>query len=573
LTRTPLPLLPVIAFVAVLVAAAPAWPQSAPDVAPLPLTPPPPVPVQMPPAQPPAPLAAPRPKVVPLDIVLPAADRSPARLPSRNESPVIGPASSATVLGNRLPSAAGSGGQVIPYAIEQVRRRAQAAQSVADVAVQTVLTLGLNKTLPLDLPVDARDVVIGDPTTADVLVRAPRQVFLMGRKIGDTNVFFLDRKGGLIRRVEVHVGPDAEGAQAAVRLVLPDDDITVTTVGDALLLSGKVRSAQVVSTARSIARRFVPSDANVLNQMIVQGAQQVLLRVRVAEVSRTLMKELGMQTGMARTYDTTHAFDITGGALDKANTSITGTLTPTAAAAAATGTTSSIAQYGTVFWGPLSSQITALEKEGLVKTLAEPNLSALSGETARLLAGGEVPIPTSQTNGAIAVEYKPFGIGLVFSPVILSNGRISLKVQTEVSAIDQPNFINVAGLTLPSFKVRRAETDIELPSGGSLMIAGLLQNDDTSNLASVPGVRDIPIFSALLGSTAFQRNETELMVTVVAYVVEPVDNKTLNLPTDGFIPASDLRQYFLMKIQTNYVGKKLDLPPSALQGPVGYIVE
>jgi len=557
------PLLPVIALVAVLAAAVPAWSQSspptaAPENAPLPLTAPPP-------AQPAQPLAAPRPKVVPLDIVLPV-DKGPARLPSRNESPEIGPASSATVLGNRQPAAAG--GQIVPYAIEQVPQRQQPQQSAVDVAVQGVLTVGLNKTLPLDLPADARDVVIGDPATADVLVRAPRQVFLMGRKIGDTNVFFLDHKGGLIRRVEVHVGPDAEGAQAAIHLVLPDDDIAVTTVGDALLLSGKVRSAQVVNTARAITRRFVPADANVLNQLIVQGAQQVLLRVRVAEVSRTLMKELGMQTGMARTYDATHAFDITGGALDKANTSITGTLTPTGITAG-----TAPGQYGTVFWGPLSSQVTALEKEGLVKTLAEPNLSALSGETARLLAGGEVPIPTSQTNGAISVEYKPFGIGLVFSPVILSNGRISLKVQTEVSAIDQPNFINVSGLTLPSFKVRRAETDIELPSGGSLMIAGLLHNDDTSNLASVPGVRDIPIFNALLGSTAYQRNETELMVTVVAYVVEPVDNKTLNLPTDGFIPASDLRQYFLMKIQTNYVGKKLDLPPSALQGPVGYIVE
>jgi len=428
--------------------------------------------------------------------------------------------------------------------------------SVADVPIERVINVAMNKSLPLDLPTAARDVVVGNPAIADVMVRSARQVFLMGHQMGDTNVFFMDANGKLIRRVEVHVGPDAEGARAAIHQLLPDDEVEVTPVGDALFLSGSVRGEQAVSTARTAARRFVSADANVINRLSVAGPQQVLLKVRVAEVNRTVIKDLGMNTSYTNTSGKLKLTSIGGGST---------AFNDTAAAS------------GSIVFSPagLTLNFAALEEHGLLRTLAEPNLSALSGETAKLLAGGEVPIPVSQSNGAVTVEFKPYGVGLVFSPVIMGNGRISLKVQSEVSSLDEDHKVAIGtNISVPAFLVRRAETVVEMNSGGSLMIAGLLSNSGNSNLNSIPGVKDLPIIGSLFSSTAYNNSESELMVTVTPYLVEATNAKAISLPTDGFIPSSDLKRYFLMKLQEEYVGKQANaLPPQALQGPVGYIVE
>lgn len=428
--------------------------------------------------------------------------------------------------------------------------------SAADVPVDRVINVAMNKSLPLDLPSAARDVVVGNPAIADVMVRSSRQVFLMGHQMGDTNVFFMDATGKLIRRAEVHVGPDAEGARAAIAQLLPDDEIEVTPVGDSLFLSGSVRGEQASNTARTAARRFVAADANVINRLSVAGPQQVLLKVRVAEVNRTVIKDLGMSTTYSHNGKNWNLSSIGGGST---------AFNDTAAAS------------GSILFRPagLTVNFAALEEHGLLRTLAEPNLSALSGETAKLLAGGEVPIPVSQTNGAVTVEFKPYGVGLVFSPVILGNGRISLKVQSEVSSLDENHKVAIGtNISVPAFLVRRAETVVEMPSGGSLMIAGLLTNSGDSTLNAIPGVKDLPIIGSLFGSTAFNNSESELMVTVTPYLVEPVNAKAISLPTDGFIPSSDLKRYFLMRLQEEYVGKRTAaLPPQALQGPVGYIVE
>jgi len=461
-------------------------------------------------AEPPAPVAAPLPQIIPVDV-------TPAMAAPRSV---------------RIPT------------------------SVADVPVERVINVAMNKTQPLDLPSAARDVVVGNPAIADVMVRSAKQVFLMGHQMGDTNVFFMDQNGKLIRRAEVHVGPDAEGARAAISQLLPDDEIEVSPVGDALFLSGTVRGEQAVATARAAARRFVSADANVINRLSVVGPQQVLLKVRVAEVNRTVIKDLGLNTSYSHTGRNTTVTTLGGGST---------AFNDTAAAS------------GSILFQPagLTVNFAALEEHGLLRTLAEPNLSALSGETAKLLAGGEVPIPVSQTNGAVSVEFKPYGVGLVFSPVILGNGRISLKVQSEVSSLDENHKVAVGtSISVPAFLVRRAETVVEMPSGGSLMIAGLLTNSGDSTLNSIPGMKDLPIIGSLFGSTAFNNSESELMVTVTPYLVEPVNAKALSLPTDGFIPSSDLKRYFLMRLQEEYVGKKANaLPPQALQGPVGYIVE
>jgi pilus assembly protein CpaC len=495
--------------------------------------------------------------------------------------------------------------ETVPLKVEP-RPVPYASQSVADLPPGEVLALALNKARPLDLPGATQDVVVGNPAIADVVVRSTSQVFLTGRAIGDTNVFFLDARGQLLRRVEIHVGPDAEGAHAAIAQLLPNDDIRVASVGDSLFLTGKARSPDVVSAARTIARRFVANDANVVNQITMLGAQQVMLRVRVAEMNRDLVKQLGIRTFLTQngkqvaatmnggstsgvspggigSQNPNYQFPVTSpssaGSLPVQSQGLFGSLPGTGNVLGGGGEYSTLAGNNPGSWVsvlPWNMLINyaALEQEGLAKSLAEPNLVTLSGEAARFLVGGEIPVPSASTNGVVTVDWKPFGVGLVFSPVILNNGQISLKLESEVSAIDSTISVSTGqGLTVPGFTTRRATTAVELPSGGSLMIAGLMQDNLTSGVEAIPGLRDIPVLGALMGSTAYQRHETELVITVTAYLVNPVGHNSMELPTDGFLPASDLNRYLLMSLQDTYVGKQPGLSPSALKGPVGYIVD
>jgi len=510
----------------------------------------------------------------------------------------LGPANSMIARGEE-------GKRTLPVPVE-ARKTPAVPLSAADQPAGTVLTLSLNKARPIDLPGATQDVVVGNPAIADVVVRNPTQIFLTGHAIGDTNVFFLDGRGQLLRRVEIHVGPDAEGAHAAIAALLPDDDIRVSSVGDSLFLTGKARNQDVVNSARTIARRFVANDANVVNQITLLGAPQVMLRVRVAEMNRDLVKQLGMRSFLTQNgkqvastlnggsatgvspggigpQNPNYQFPVTSpstaGSLPVQSQGLFGSLPGTGNVLGGAGEYSTLASNNPGSWVSvlpwnLLINFAALEQEGLAKSLAEPNLVTLSGEAARFLVGGEVPIPTASVNGVVTVEWKPFGVGLVFSPVILNNGEISLKLESEVSAIDSTISISTGqGITVPGFTTRRATTAVELPSGGSLMIAGLMQDNLSNGLDAVPGLRDVPVLGALMGSTSFQRHETELVVTVTAYIVNPVAHDALELPTNGFLPSSDLNRYFLMSLQETYVGKQTDLSPSALKGPIGYIVD
>jgi pilus assembly protein CpaC len=523
--------------------------------------------------------AVPAPRIIPIEVIPSTPDIAPAGPPNPK--------------------------QVVPLPIRP-KPSGYSPQGATDAAPGEVLSVALNKARPIDLPAATQDVVIGNPAIADVVVRSPTQIFITGHGIGDTNVFLLDASGQLLRRVEIHVGPDAEGAHAAIAALLPDDDIKVSSVGDSLFLTGKARSQDVVNSARTIARRFVPADANVVNQITLLGAQQVMLRVRVAEMDRNLVKQLGVRTfftqngkqigatlnggntsnvsnGGIGAQNPNYQFPVTApsavGSLPVQSQALFGSLPGTGNTLGGSGEYSTLASNNPGSWisvlpWNMLVNFAALEQEGLAKSLAEPNLVTLSGETARFLVGGEVPIPTASVNGVVTVEWKPFGVGLVFSPVILNNGEINLKLESEVSAIDNTISISTgAGITVPGFTTRRATTSVELPSGGSMMIAGLLQDNVSNSLDAVPGLRDVPVLGALFGSTAFQRQETELVVTVTAYLVNPVSHNTLDLPTDGFLPASDLKRYFLMSLQETYVGKPAGLSPTALKGPIGYIVE
>ncbi|MDO8608758.1 MAG: type II and III secretion system protein family protein [Phaeospirillum sp.] len=428
-------------------------------------------------------------------------------------------------------------------------------------AAMETIRLAVNKSTDILLPSGIRDVIVGNSDIADVMVRSPTQIYLTGRAAGQTNVFLLDRGGRTLRRLEVDVSLDTLAVKEALNQVLPAErDISVSAVNDSLYLSGSVKTDASAGTARALARRFVAADGNLVNLLRVSNDQQVLLHVKVVEMQRTVVKELGV--GVATTRS-----------LGVGNQGLTGS------------TTSSIGQITSSYFGAatvtgigtLTTNLSMLENQGLIRTLVEPNLTAVSGETATMLAGGEIPIPVADSNGSISVEFKPYGVLLNFTPTVLDPGRLSLKMSTEVSSIDTANKTAVsATISVPAFKIRRAGSTVELPSGGSIMIAGLLQNDLTGNVSGLPGLMDIPVLGALFRSSAFQRNETELVVILSAYVVQSVDKPdAFALPSDGFAPASDIKRYLLGRLQDTYTtrGAAPPVSPSQLQGPYGFIVQ
>lgn len=446
--------------------------------------------------------------------------------------------------------------RVLPLAEKTVRGAAEAARKPA----AQILTVPVNKTVPLPLPRAVRDVVIGNPEIADVIVRAADQIYIAGKTVGDTNVFLIDSENKVLRRIEISVRLDVESLKDALAQHLPDEAIEANGVGDSIVLSGQARSDGAAAQARNLARRYVKGDDNVVNMIRVRTEQQVMIQVKVAEIQKTALKELGLKNS---------GFSFNTGSL---STNQIGLTTTSSANFAAVLTLSNIIDN-------LSTTMSALETQGLVRNLAEPNLVAVSGESANLLAGGEYPVPVPDQD-AIKIEYKPFGVGLTFVPVVLDNGRISLKLETEVSAISSANSISYqvgssSAVTVKSFTVRRASSTVELPSGGSFMIAGLLQNDITAALGGMPGIMDLPIIGALFRSTSFQRSESELVVLVSAYLVKPTDPKNLTSPADGFVVSHDLSRYLLGRLQSTYVKKpaQKSLPAGGPQGPIGHIID
>lgn len=430
-----------------------------------------------------------------------------------------------------------------------------------DPAIADQFELALNKTRAVDLERDVRDVIIGNPDIADIVVRAPGEVYLIGRAVGVTNVFLVDAGGNLIRKLEVVVQPDGVSVQAALRTLLPKERIEARGVGDSIVLSGIVSSDAAAAQAQQIARRFVRGDANIINMITVGSEQQVLIKVKVAEIQKSVLKELGASNLISPQTLGPLSLDF---------------------AAAATGLSSSVFA-GTlgVNINDLDATFQLLETQGLLRTLAEPNLLAISGEPASMLAGGEYPVVAVSDDGDSAttsVEYKPFGVSLAFLPVVMGPGRIWLKVSTEVSALSQQNSVVIPfgddSFEILGLQTRRANSTIELPSGGGIMIAGLLQNDIQSTVNGVPGLMDLPILGSLFRSTSFQRNETELVILVSVILAKPTDPDLLAAPTDGFAPSHDLDRYFIGNLQNIYVKRPdaANLPPEGPKGPIGYII-
>ena len=428
------------------------------------------------------------------------------------------------------------------------------------------IVLGLDKAAIVELPVAARDVLVSNPEIVDAVVRTNKRTYLIGLKVGQTNAFFFDESGRQILNLEIRVERDLASLRDALSHYFPDAKIDVQAMNDNIVLSGVVPNASVADKARSFVARFIGAksdDTRIVNMLSISGKEQVMLKVTVAEMQRTAIKQLGINLSnlgslgnVALGVTTSNAFSLQGQALG----GLTGT-----------------ANYNEKF--QLGGTLQALERTGLLHTLAEPNLTAISGEAASFLAGGEFPVPVSRdSNGNIQLQYKPFGVGLNFTPVVLSDGRISLKISTEVSELTSENSYvlqgtSSGGVTVPSLKVRRAETTLEMPSGGSLVMAGLLSDQTRQNIDGVPGAKDLPVLGALFRSRDYQKNETELVVVVTPYLVNPTSRKNLVLPTDGYAPPSDMDTILMGKLNATYGMKDSQPADKTLKGPVGFVVE
>ncbi len=489
------------------------------------------------------------------------------------------------------------------------------------------ISLALNKAAVIELDRDARDVFVANPAIADAVVRTPRRIFVMALKIGQTNVIFLDAQGKQIVSLEINIGSDVTNLNDQIARDIPGAKVRAQSLNDNVVLSGSVNNVQEASKAQNLAERFAGSADKVVNSLAIEQGQQVLIQVRVSEMSRTISKQLGINAssvinaqGVPIIASTDNQFSLVGRALSDLSgfqagqvcqnqqylpreISDTGVQPPAQVfpgeALNALGIIPGTNVAGTAFGfsatnlcsarpNNVQSTLKALERIGLVHTLAEPNLTAISGEAAKFLAGGEFPVPTSRDrDGNITVEFKQFGVGLSFTPVVLSKGRISLQISTEVSELtntgaltlsgstttdSKGNTVTQQGLTLPALSVRRAQTTVELPSGGTLAIGGLIQQQTKQSLDALPGVKDLPVLGALFRSRDFQNNESELVVTVSAYLVNPVSPQQIARPDDGYVVPTDLETMLLGRLNAVY-GKDAKPAAEAPKDSIGYIVQ
>jgi pilus assembly protein CpaC len=435
------------------------------------------------------------------------------------------------------------------------------------------LALGVGKSVIIDLPRDVKDVLVADPKIANAVVRSPQRAYIIGEAVGQTSVVFFDSDGRQISSYDIAVKRDLNGVRAALKQMLPSAGIQAEGVGDGIMLTGSVSTPVEAQQASDLAARLVGGADKVVNSIVVRGRDQVMLKVTVAEVQRSIIKQLGVDLSASMNYGTAVVN------FNNANpfTANSGPLVPGNGLAA-----SALNKAGVP---SVTATLRAMESAGVVRTLAEPNLTAISGESATFISGGEFPIPTGATcqttstgvigNCVQTVSYKKFGISLNFTPVVLTEGRISLRVMTEVSEVSTENALTggVGGTTIPSIKTRRAETTLEIPSGGSIAMAGLIQEQTKQAVNGLPGIDQLPILGQLFRSQDFVNNETELMVIVTPYIVRAVAQKELSRPDDGFAPASDLQSSLLGQINRIYGVAARAEPVGSYQANFGFIID
>jgi pilus assembly protein CpaC len=431
------------------------------------------------------------------------------------------------------------------------------------------LALGIGKSVVIDLPRDIKDVLVADPKIANAVVRSAQRAYIIGAAVGQTNIVFFDSAGQQIAAYDIAVKRDLNGTRAALRQTLPNADIQIEGLGDGVMLSGSASSPIEAQQAGELAARLVGGAEKVVNSIAVRGRDQVMLKVTVAEVARSIIKQMGIDLTANMNYGTAVVN------FNNSNpfTALGRTLVANNATTASFGATPSV-----------TATLRAMENAGVIRTLAEPNLTAISGESATFIAGGEFPIPAGYSCDPAThvcttqISYKKFGISLNFTPVVMTEGRISLRVMTEVSELSNDNsftLVQQAGsaITIPSIKTRRAETTLEIPSGGSMAMAGLIQDQTKQAINGLPGLAQLPILGSLFRSRDYVNSQTELMVLVTPYIVRAVAQKDLSRPDDGFAAASDPQADLLGSINRIYGVPGRVEPARNYRGTYGFITD
>jgi pilus assembly protein CpaC len=426
------------------------------------------------------------------------------------------------------------------------------------------VTVGLDKSVQIDLPADVREISISDPAVVEAVVRTARRVNLIGQKIGQATASFVGADGRSVLTLDVSVERDLAPVAAMIRRLMPKADVRLEAMNDNIVLSGNVGSPLDATRIADIAGRFVAKREQVLNMLNVEAKEQVLLRVNVVEMNRSIIRRLGVDIREALASGNVAAVKIAESAFP-----VTAGTVPAIGFGAVTGTLrgAGAGEVVGVGWGNgkarIDAVLQALERNGLARILAEPNLTSVSGETAKFLAGGEYPVPVGggERDGP-SVIFKPFGVGLSFTPVVLSAGRISLQIETEVSELSNEGAVTVNDISVPALRVRRASSTLELPSGGSLVMAGLISSQTRRNVDGLPGLRNLPVLGALFRSEEFVRSETELVVIVTPVLVGAAAETKLSVPGEDAARGG-----------TSLAARAPTEPAGEALGGYGYIVE
>ena len=468
-----------------------------------------------------------------------------------------------------------------PLAIVMPAGTATAQTSVRP-AQDIVLSIGRGELITV--PGSMADIFVSNEQVADVQVKSQRQLYVFGLSGGETTIYASNAAGDIIWSANIRVGSNLDSVDQMLSLAMPEADVRIATMGtNTVLLTGTVAAPEDAAEAERLVQAFVGTDANVISRLRMATPLQVNLRVRFAEVSRSLVRNIGANLttidgtggflfGINRGREAVETFTPFSGALGiGAETTV---LLPDGTRVSGTNITpnspqTTLGAVGEFLGLDIAGALDLGEQRGLVTTLSQPNLTALSGETAEFLAGGEFPIPLSQGLGTTTVEYKKFGVSLSYTPTVLANGRISIRVRPEVSELSSQGAVTLNGFQIPALTIRRAETSVELGSGESFMIAGLMSNNAQHTIEQAPGVGDIPILGNLFRSTDFRRGETELVIIVTPYLVEPVSDREIRLPTDGFAVPNGMSQFLMGQETDGTTGAERPMPRAANPAPGG----
>jgi len=430
------------------------------------------------------------------------------------------------------------------------------------------IVLPFSKSTVIELPENVMDVIVSNPSVVEAVVHTSRRTMLIGKESGQTNVYFYSHDGRELLNVDIRVERDIGGLESLISKNAPDSNVEVQVFNSNILLTGAVPNAAAADTVEKLARMWLGAgggQGEIVNLLAIEGKDQVMLKVRIVEMQRSVTKQMGLDLSAV-------------GDLDGSTVSLLNQVGPTL-----TGGFSASGTFNNTSGGDLTSlggALSALESVGLVRTLAEPTLTAISGETANFLAGGEIPIFSGSTRddtGQLvrSFEFKPFGVSLGFTPVVLSEGLISLSIDTEVSEPTTENaFVSESGESVLGIRVRRASTVVEMPAGGSLVIAGLIREETRSTVDGTPGLKDVPGLGALFRGRDSQTTQTEVVIMVTPYLVDSTHPDKLQTPSDGFQAANDVESLLIGRLNKVYSENgQSKIQASSLSGPFGHVVD